>query len=115
MRIGGTTRASVVCVPHPMILKYVGWSNSRLADCAQRYMRCPPHELARIAFLLMHSKQKITVKFQIYDSWSERLDAKCYKLYKPGYMTKVKRKTSKNKTSSKENLSNSVSLKKREM
>ena len=77
LRIGGTTRASVVGIEHPKILKYVGWTNSRLADCAQRYMRYAPHQLAIIPFQMIH-KRREGKNTKIYDPWSERLDQKYY-------------------------------------
>ena len=77
LRIGGTTRASIVGIEHPKILKYVGWTNSRLADCAQRYMRYAPYQLAIIPFQMIHKKRQ-KENNKIYDPWSERLDQKYY-------------------------------------
>ena len=34
-RIGGTTLASMQGIDHPFMLRYVGWSESRLRDCSQ--------------------------------------------------------------------------------
>ena len=78
LRIGGTTAASKAGIPHPLILKYVGWSNSRLADCAQRYMRYTPFELCRLPFMILHKSKNNTKKndkndSQIYDPWSENV------------------------------------------
>ena len=78
-RIGGTTRAAAAKIDHPVILKYVGWSSSRLADCAQRYMRFAPVELARVPFDLIHPKTKIIKSPKIYDPWSERLNERYFK------------------------------------
>ena len=77
-RIGGTTRASLAGLDHPLILKYVGWSSSRLADCAQRYMRYSPYQLSLVPFKLIHPQKPITGFGKIYDPWSERLDLKYY-------------------------------------
>ena len=80
LRIGGTTTASRRGIPHPKILKYVGWSNSRLADCAQRYMRYGPHDLCLVPFHMIHgSKEEKNPKSTIYDPWSERIDQKYFK------------------------------------
>ena len=78
LRIGGTTRAYLSGIEHPMILKYVGWSASRLADCAQRYMRFAPYQLAQVPFKLIHPKRLRADSGKIYDPWSERLDQKYY-------------------------------------
>ena len=77
-RIGGTTRAHLAGIEHPMILKYVGWSASRLNDCAQRYMRFAPWQLAMIPFYMLHPKKAITQWGDTYDPWSERLNQKYY-------------------------------------
>ena len=83
-RIGGTTLASLRNIDHPKILKYVGWASSRLADCAQRYMRYPPSALAIIPLQMIHGHKdpeylgvpKTTGK--IYDPWSEQTNFKFY-------------------------------------
>ena len=81
LRIGGTTRASKVGVPHPKILKYVGWSAARLADCAQIYIRYSPYELGQIPFQMIHGirGKKIDSSSKIYDPWSERINPKYFK------------------------------------
>ena len=80
LRIGGTTAASQRGIPHPKILKYVGWSNSRLADCAQRYMRYGPHDLCLVPFHMIHgSKEEQNSNRKIYDPWSGRIDQKYFK------------------------------------
>ena len=87
-RIGGTTRASMVGIDHTVILKYVGWKNSRLADCAQRYMRYPEYLLSKVPFEMLHGvgtnshyRRKPTdlKKWKIYDPWSEKTDFSFYK------------------------------------
>ena len=78
LRIGGTTRAYLSGIEHPMILKYVGWSASRLADCSQRYMRFAPYQLAQVPFMLLHPKKLRKDTAKIYDPWSERLDERYY-------------------------------------
>ena len=88
LRIGGTTKASLADLGHPLILKYVGWSTSRLADCAQRYMRYSPSELAQVPYQMIHGSKdqnKINKKakknpHKIYDPWSEKLNMKYYKM-----------------------------------
>ena len=80
LRIGGTTRASQMGIPHPKILKYVGWSNSRLADCAQRYMRYSSNDLCLVPFHMIHgSREGPKNPSQIYDPWSERLNQQYFK------------------------------------
>ena len=86
LRIGGTTTASLAGIEHPLILKYVGWSNSRLADCAQRYMRYSPFQLCQVPFKMLHGKDAETRRNidcismdQIYDPWSEKLKMKYYR------------------------------------
>ena len=80
LRIGGTTRASQMGIPHTKILKYVGWSNSRLADCAQRYMRYSPCDLCLIPFHMIHgSKEEPKIPAQIYDPWSEKINQRYFK------------------------------------
>lgn len=77
-RIGGTTRAYLVGLNKPKILLYVGWSMNRLSDCSQRYIRYDPATLATVPFYMIHPKQKVIDKGQIYDPWSEGLDKKYY-------------------------------------
>ena len=82
LRIGGTTTAALAGIEHPMILKYVGWSSSRLADCAQRYMRYSPFQLCRVPFMMIHGVDKDDKNYKnakIYDPWSERLNPKYYR------------------------------------
>ena len=83
LRIGGTTAAAIAGIEHPMILKYVGWSSSRLADCAQRYMRYSPFQLCRVPFMMIHGANKYNNRHRqiakIYDPWSERLNPKYYR------------------------------------
>lgn len=82
LRIGGTTLASQTGIDHPKILKYVGWSNSRLADCAQRYMRYSPSQLSTIPYEMIHgvqNKYRKSMDNKIYDPWSERTNFKFYK------------------------------------
>lgn len=86
LRIGGTTQASIAGVDHTVILKYVGWKNSRLADCAQRYMRYPDYLLSRVPFEMIHGALKSSqyrrprnAPYKIYDPWSEKTDFKFYK------------------------------------
>ena len=86
LRIGGTTTASLAGIEHPLILKYVGWSSSRLASCAQRYMRYSPFELCQVPFLMLHGvdenalkRTRTIAKSQIYDPWSEKLNNKYIK------------------------------------
>ena len=87
-RIGGTTRASMVGIDHTVILKYVGWQNSRLADCAQRYMRYPEYMLSKVPFEMLHGtcedsnyrrKKPNKLTWKIYDPWSEKTDLSFYK------------------------------------
>ena len=85
-RIGGTTLASIRQIDHPKILKYVGWASSRLADCAQRYMRYSPFQLAVIPKQMVHGHKDsnyIGIPRQsmgkIYDPWSEQTNFKFYK------------------------------------
>ena len=85
-RIGGTTRASMVGINHTVILKYVGWKNSRLADCAQRYMRYPKYLLSKVPFEMIHGacadsdyRRKKPKKWTIYDPWSEKTNFVFYK------------------------------------
>ena len=77
-RIGGTTRASLAGIDHTMILRYVGWTESRLADCAMRYMRYAPKELAMVPYHMIHPRKKLTEWSKTYDPWSEKLDMKYY-------------------------------------
>ena len=86
LRIGGTTQASMVGIDHTVILKYVGWKNSRLADCAQRYMRYPDYMLGRVPYEMIHGslrsseyRRKKPSAYEIYDPWSEKTDFKFYK------------------------------------
>ena len=78
LRIGGTTRALLAGIEQPMILRYVGWSASRLVDCSMRYMRFGPHHFAMVPFKMIHPKQAITDSGRVYDPWSEQLDQKYY-------------------------------------
>ena len=77
-RIGGTTRASIAGLDHPLILRFVGWSASRLADCSQRYMRFAPYILANVPFKMLHPDKKIDDEIRTYDPWSEGLDLTYY-------------------------------------
>ena len=82
LRIGGTTHASMIGIDHPKILKYVGWANSRLADCAQRYIRYSPHELAIISFEMVHGPRTKNVKKpdnKFFDPWNNKINWKPYK------------------------------------
>ena len=83
LRIGGTTSASIAKVHHVLILKYVGWSQSRLADCAMRYMRFNPHQLAQVPYKIIHGISNDSYKKKdlhlIYDPWSEGRDRKYIK------------------------------------
>ena len=78
LRIGGTTRAMLSGIDHTMILRYVGWTVSRLADCSIRYMRYSPHHFAMVPFNMIHPKTKFINTGQIYDPWSEAIDQKYY-------------------------------------
>ena len=53
-RIGGTTIASMQGIDHPFILRYVGWAESRLGDCSQRYMRYSNYELSTMMYQMIH-------------------------------------------------------------
>ena len=77
-RIGGTTRASIQGIDHPFILRYVGWSESRLGDCSQRYMRHSNYDISTMVYQMIHgpSNDKGFVgnshhKNRTYDPWSE--------------------------------------------
>ena len=77
-RIGGTTRASTQGIDHPFILRYVGWSESRLGDCSQRYMRYSNYELSTMIYQMIHGPRNNIGfvgnshhKNRTYDPWSE--------------------------------------------
>ena len=82
LRIGGTTAASMAQLDHVLILKYVGWSVSRLADCGQRYMRFSPYELSLVPFKIIHGEYDKSSRRnnKIYDPWSEKLNMKYHKM-----------------------------------
>ena len=82
LRIGGTTAASMAKIDHVLILKYVGWSVSRLADCGQRYMRYSPYELSMMPFKIIHGEYDSYSRNQnkIYDPWSEKINMKYFKM-----------------------------------
>ena len=77
-RIGGTTIASMQGIDHPFILRYVGWTQSRLGDCSQRYMRYSNYELSTMVRQMIHGPLK-DIGFignahhrnRTYDPWSE--------------------------------------------
>ena len=57
-RIGGTTLASLQGIDHPFILRYVGWAESRLGDCSQRYMRYSNYELSTMVHQMIHGPMR---------------------------------------------------------
>ena len=78
-RIGGTTRASRAHIPHPTILRYVGWSMSRLQDGSQMYIRLAPWSLATVPYDMVHPKKPLKDSAQVYDPWTAKLGKKYYR------------------------------------
>ena len=77
-RIGGTTLASLQGIDRLFILRHVGWAESRLGDCSQRYMRYSNYELSTMTFQMIHgASNKIDFvgnahhKNRTHDLWSE--------------------------------------------
>ncbi len=84
-RIGGTTRASQVGIAHGLILKYVGWSDSKLPDISMRYIRptalCLSNMIRNIIHGPPHCNPNTTNRIflqshVVFDPWSKMEDRK---------------------------------------
>ncbi len=85
-RIGGTTRASQVGIAHGRILKYVGWSDSKLPDVSMRYIRPDAINLSHFVLDLIHGpshNNELIIKNRqflqtgvVFDPWAKCIDRK---------------------------------------
>ena len=78
LRIGATTTAHLKGISHPKILKYIGWSNSRLPEVAMRYIRFKPENLNKVPYEMIHGtlnskNSKKNNLCQVFDPWNQRL------------------------------------------
>jgi hypothetical protein len=79
IRIGATTRQHIVGIDHAKILKYIGWSDSRLPSINMRYIRFNVNQLRKVPFEMIHgamgksSVQKANLFGNFYDPWDQQI------------------------------------------
>ena len=88
LRIGCTTQQQAMGIPHPKILRYIGWAESRLPSIAMRYMRYTKANLRQVPFELIHGslmqdnftlQRKFMNMNNVFDPWTNKINFKPYK------------------------------------
>ena len=75
-------------IPHPKILRYIGWAESRLPNIAMRYMRYTKKDLRTVPYEMLHGPlitNEFTLQQQqmsmntIFDPWTQKINFSKYK------------------------------------